>query len=113
MVCIRTLLVEVMQYLTQHAEWVKVSFLKSIQRVICRTTNRIFVRVPLCPRSFSGPSAPLFIFFSGWDRDYQNLNLAFAGHVMKFAYIVGWFPKPLKPCVNLLYTCFFVNKFPH
>jgi hypothetical protein len=49
MVRSKTLLVEVMRYLTQHAEWVKVPFLQTIQRVICRTTNRIFVGVPLCP----------------------------------------------------------------
>jgi hypothetical protein len=59
MVRSRTLLVEVMQYLTQHTEWVKVPFLETIQRVICRTTNRIFVGVPLCPRSFSSSSTPL------------------------------------------------------
>jgi hypothetical protein len=51
-------------------------------------------------------------FFPGRDRDYQNLNLAFAVHLIKFARIISWFPKPLKLCVVLLYTCFFVNKTP-
>jgi hypothetical protein len=51
-------------------------------------------------------------FFSGRDHDYQNLNLAFAVHVIKYAGIIGLFPKPLKLCVVLLYTCFFVNKTP-
>jgi hypothetical protein len=35
-------------YLTQHAEWVKVSILDTLQRVVCRATNRVFVGVPLC-----------------------------------------------------------------
>ena len=55
------LFVEVI-YLTQHAEWVKVPFLQTIPRVICRTTNRIFVGVPLCARSFPGSYTPLTAF---------------------------------------------------
>jgi hypothetical protein len=35
-------------YLTQHAEWVKVSILDALQRVICRAANRVFVGAPLC-----------------------------------------------------------------
>ena len=33
---------------TGNAEWVKVPILESLQRVICRATNRVFVGVPLC-----------------------------------------------------------------
>jgi hypothetical protein len=104
-----------MQYLTQHTEWVKVPFLETIQRVICRTTNRIFVEVPLCPLIifwFFYSVGRLYSLFSGRDREYQNLNLAFAGRVVKFAAILTSFPKPLKPCVVPLYTCFFFNKTP-
>ena len=32
----------------EQAEWLKVPVLQTLQRVICRTTNRIFVGVPLC-----------------------------------------------------------------
>ena len=42
-------------YLTEHAEWVKVSILDALPRVICRATNRVFVGAPLCPWSFSVP----------------------------------------------------------
>ncbi len=31
------------------AEWIKVPIRETMQRVICRTTNRIFVGAPLCP----------------------------------------------------------------
>jgi hypothetical protein len=34
--------------LTGNAEWVKAPILESLQRVICRATNRVFVGVPLC-----------------------------------------------------------------
>jgi hypothetical protein len=112
MVRCRTLLAEVMLYLTLHAEWVKVPFLETIQRVICRTTNRIFVGVPLCTRSSSHSSTPLvaltvFTFFSGRDRDYQNLNLTYSINVMKFGIIISWFPKPLKLCVVPLHVFLF------
>ena len=40
-------------YISQHAEWIKVSILDTLQRVICRATNRVFVGAPLCPSSFS------------------------------------------------------------
>ena len=42
------LLVEVIQYLTQHAEWVKIPFLDTAQLAIHRATNRVFVTVPVC-----------------------------------------------------------------
>jgi hypothetical protein len=33
---------------TGNAEWVTVPIQETLQQVICRTTNRIFVGVPLC-----------------------------------------------------------------
>ncbi|KAI0000304.1 cytochrome P450 [Russula vinacea] len=68
---------------TSEDKWVKVSILDTVRRVICRTSNRIFVGVPLCQ-----------------DHDYQNLNLTFAVNVVKFGLIIGMFPKPLKPIVS-------------
>ena len=52
---------------TENAEWVKVPILETIQRVICRTTNRIFVGAPLCLslfpvlQSFQWPVLIIFI----------------------------------------------------
>ncbi len=31
------------------AEWMKVPIRETMQRVICRTTHRVFVGAPLCP----------------------------------------------------------------
>jgi hypothetical protein len=33
---------------TGYAEWVKFPIVESLQRVICRATNRVFVGAPLC-----------------------------------------------------------------
>ena len=41
----------------------------------------------------------MLIFFPGRNPDYQRLNLTFATNVLKFATIIGFFPKPLKRCV--------------
>ena len=30
------------------ADWVKVPMMETIQRVVCATTNRVFVGAPLC-----------------------------------------------------------------
>ena len=38
-------------------------------------------------------------FFSGRDYDYQTMNLTYTTNVVKSAIIIGFFPKPLKPCV--------------
>ena len=90
---------------TRNAEWVKVPILESLQRIICRATNRIFVGVPLCS-SFSGSTITSaacvdIYFFPGRDYDYQTLNLSFAINVVKFGLIIGMFPEPLKPFVVL------------
>jgi hypothetical protein len=63
-------------------EWVTVPIQETIERVICRTTNRIFVGVPLCR-----------------DYDYQTLNRAFGDNVFKAGMIINMFPKPLKSIV--------------
>jgi len=67
---------------TDEDKWVKVPIIETLQRLICRTTNRVFVGIPLCR-----------------NLDYQDLNLTFAINVVKFATIIRFFPKPLKPIV--------------
>ncbi|KAH8996773.1 cytochrome P450 [Lactarius akahatsu] len=63
-------------------DWVKVPVLETMQHVVSATTNRVFVGFPLCR-----------------NQDYLTLNLNYAVNVMKFATIIGMFPKPLKPIV--------------
>ncbi|KAI0292786.1 cytochrome P450 [Russula brevipes] len=64
---------------THEDKWVKVPILETVQRVICCTTNRVFVGLPLCR-----------------NRDYQTLNLTFAVNVIKYGTIISMFPKPFK-----------------
>ncbi|KAH9067784.1 cytochrome P450 [Lactarius vividus] len=63
-------------------DWVKVPVLETMQRVVSATTNRVFVGPPLCR-----------------NQEYLTLNLNYAVNVIKFATIVGIFPKPLKSIV--------------
>jgi hypothetical protein len=46
----------------------------------------------------------------GRDHDYQVLNTTFAVNVVKFATIIGPFPKFLKPCIFTLSPCSLVTK---
>ncbi|KAI0245471.1 cytochrome P450 [Lactifluus subvellereus] len=64
---------------TAGEEWVKVPILPTAQRIICRTSSRVFVGAPLCR-----------------DRDYETLVLNSAVNVMKSATIIAMFPRPLK-----------------
>jgi len=66
-------------------DWVKVPVIETIQRVVCATTNRVFVGAPLCR-----------------DKDYQTLNLNYTINVVKVATILRMFPGPLKPIVSRL-----------
>ncbi|KAI0248473.1 cytochrome P450 [Lactifluus subvellereus] len=63
----------------KESEWVKVSILPTVQRIICRTSSRVFVGATLCR-----------------DRDYETLVLNFAANLMKSATIIAMFPRPLK-----------------
>ncbi|KAH8996774.1 cytochrome P450 [Lactarius akahatsu] len=63
-------------------DWVKVPVMETMQRVVSATTNRVFVGPPLCR-----------------NQEYLTLNLNYAVNVMKFAAIIGMFPRPLKPIV--------------
>ena len=93
--------------LTGSAEWVKVPIPETLQRVICRATNRIFVGIPLCLWSHSGSSissAACADFVLGRDHDYQTLNIAYAVNVQINGMIISLFPKPLK-----LYVLIFIH----
>ncbi|KAI9441480.1 cytochrome P450 [Lactarius indigo] len=63
-------------------DWVKVPVVETVQRVVCATTNRVFVGAPLCR-----------------NQDYLTLNLNFAANVIKFAAVISLFPKFLKSTV--------------
>ncbi|KAF8549787.1 cytochrome P450, partial [Imleria badia] len=68
-------------------EWKSVPALSSVQKVVCRTSNRVFVGLPLCR-----------------DPDWIDLNIRYTIDVGNGAAILGFFPKLLKPIAAQLFT---------
>ncbi|KAF5374236.1 hypothetical protein D9758_004728 [Tetrapyrgos nigripes] len=68
-------------------DWVTVPALSTVMRIVCRTTNRLFVDLPLCRES-----------------DYMRLNIEFTVDVFKAARIINLFPDLLKPIAGNLLT---------
>ncbi|KAF5327947.1 hypothetical protein D9758_016776 [Tetrapyrgos nigripes] len=67
-------------------EWTSVPAYDTIMRIVCRTTNRLFVGLPLCR-----------------EPDWIDLNIQFTIDVFKSAAIINLFPEILKPIIgNLL-----------
>ncbi|KAH9970799.1 cytochrome P450 [Russula compacta] len=70
-------------------EWVKISILPTVQQIIGRTSNRIFVGPPLC-----------------WNSDYQKLTTNFAANLMKSSLLLAMFPRPLKAIAAKIFCNF-------
>ncbi|KAG7095855.1 hypothetical protein E1B28_006548 [Marasmius oreades] len=68
-------------------EWVKVPVLKTVLNIVCRTTNRLFVGLPLCR-----------------NEDWMDLNIFFTVNVFARASIINLFPTYLQPFVGWLIT---------
>ncbi|KAF8549780.1 cytochrome P450 [Imleria badia] len=67
-------------------EWKNVPALSSVQKVVCRTSNRVFVGLPLCR-----------------DPDWIDLNIRYTIDVVKGAATLGLFPNLLKPIASWLF----------
>ncbi|KIJ12301.1 hypothetical protein PAXINDRAFT_14916 [Paxillus involutus ATCC 200175] len=63
-------------------EWKSMPAFQTVQKVVCRTSNRILVGLPLCR-----------------DPDWVDLTMRFAVDVVKGGFIIGFFPKVLAPFV--------------
>ncbi|KAG6380639.1 cytochrome P450 [Boletus reticuloceps] len=68
-------------------EWKSVSPLSIVQKVACRTSNRVFVGLPLCR-----------------DPDWINLNIQCTADVIAGGVIIGLFPKFMRPLASRLLT---------
>ncbi|KAF5335055.1 hypothetical protein D9758_016332 [Tetrapyrgos nigripes] len=67
-------------------DWTSINAYDTILRIVCRTSNRLFVGLPLCR-----------------DPDWIDLNIQFTVRVNSIAAIINLFPDILKPIVgNLL-----------
>jgi hypothetical protein len=76
-------------------EWKSVPALSSVQKVVCRTTNRVLVGLPLCE-----PSSLPFVFIScalGRDHGWIDLNVQYTIDVMKGGAVIGLLPDFLRP----------------
>ncbi|KAI5118676.1 hypothetical protein M0805_003613 [Coniferiporia weirii] len=70
---------------TKGDEWIAVPALRVVRSVVCRTSNRIFIGLPLCR-----------------DPDYIDLNVQFAVSVAETALKINKFPVFLRPIVGAL-----------
>ncbi|ETW81028.1 cytochrome P450 monooxygenase 51 [Heterobasidion irregulare TC 32-1] len=68
-------------------EWVKYPAMETLMKIVCRTSNRIFVGAPQCR-----------------DPDYNQLNVKFTIDVVKAALVINRFPDVLKPLAGRLFT---------
>ncbi|KIJ09985.1 hypothetical protein PAXINDRAFT_86692 [Paxillus involutus ATCC 200175] len=68
-------------------EWKSVPALQAVQKVLCRTSNRIFVGLPLCRNS-----------------DWVDLTVNFTLDVVKGAVMIGLFPNAMAPLVARFMT---------
>ncbi|KAJ7776606.1 cytochrome P450, partial [Mycena maculata] len=67
--------------------WIKVPVIETARRIVSRTSNRLFVGLPLCR-----------------DPDYRDLNVEFTIDVMTSAQILLLFPDFMKPFLARLVT---------
>uniref|UniRef100_A0A0W0EXE4 Cytochrome P450 n=1 Tax=Moniliophthora roreri TaxID=221103 RepID=A0A0W0EXE4_MONRR len=68
-------------------EWVEIPAVKAVLNIVVRTSNRVFVGLPLCR-----------------DPDYCDLNINFTLSVGINAALIGLFPKFLHPIVGRIFT---------
>ncbi|PPQ77969.1 hypothetical protein CVT26_005274 [Gymnopilus dilepis] len=68
-------------------EWITLPVLPAMLKIVCRTSNRVFVGLPLCR-----------------DPDYRQLNEQFTINVVIGARIINMFPKFLRPIVGRILT---------
>ncbi|KAF8913740.1 cytochrome P450 [Gymnopilus junonius] len=68
-------------------EWISINVYRSIMQIVCRTSNRLYVGLPLCR-----------------DPDYMELNQQFTIDVIEGGRIINMFPLFLKPIVGRILT---------
>lgn len=80
-------------------DWVEVPGLTTMQKIVARASNRIFVGAPLCEQFHSYSSdIQLRLCGTGRDEDYVRLNIDFTLDVFKAATVINLFPDFMKGC---------------
>ena len=86
--------------MADHPEWKSVPALRSVQTIICRASNRVFVGLPLCEPSSCPPFCPLLTsVLLGRDPDWIDLNMRYILRLAEGGLLVRLFPTPLKSYV--------------
>ncbi|RDB20446.1 hypothetical protein Hypma_012419 [Hypsizygus marmoreus] len=75
------------EYIPLSEEWTSVLALPTIMKIVCRTSNRLFVGLPLCR-----------------NPEYGVLNVDFTIDVIKAGQIINLFPNISKPIAGHLFT---------
>ncbi|KAG6829008.1 hypothetical protein H0H92_005985 [Tricholoma furcatifolium] len=75
------------EYIPATEDWTPVRALPTIMKIVSRSSNRLFVGLPLCR-----------------DPDYRDLNITFTVDVAKAARIINLFPDFLKPLAGRYFT---------
>lgn len=68
----------------------------TVQRIVSRSSNRLFVGLPLC-EPFDETMIVWFIPFSGRDPEYRDLNVAFTMDIVKAGVILNALPQFTRP----------------
>ena len=89
------------------SDWAKVSAFDTVTQIVCRTSHRIFVGLPLCGYYLKHCFCQAYTSdYKGRNPDWIALNIKFPTVVMKAAFIINLFPNFLKPWVLV---CFLVG----
>ncbi|KAG5350288.1 hypothetical protein C0989_011728 [Termitomyces sp. Mn162] len=68
------------EYIPATEDWTSVPALPTIMKIVSRSSNRLFVGLPLC-----------------WNADYRDLNIEFTIDVIRAARTINLYPNFLKP----------------
>ncbi|KAG5651711.1 hypothetical protein H0H81_007716 [Sphagnurus paluster] len=75
------------EHLPPTEDWTSATVLPTAMQIVCRTSNRMFVGLPLCR-----------------NLDYRSINITFTIDVMKAAQMINLFPNILKPLAGRFFS---------
>ena len=81
------------------AEWTTVAAMPTMQKIVARASNRVFVGTPLCayPLLLRDPDVRRLMRGAGRKQDYLDLAIRFTMDVVKDRTILIFFPHILRP----------------
>jgi hypothetical protein len=83
----------------RNAEWKLVGVVPTTMQVVARTSNRLFVGLPLCAWMTVLSSTPHWKSCSGRVQEYLDLNVTYTISIFARGQLIALFPEFLKPFV--------------